>query len=80
MDVDDLGDAEMLLGNSRHLGEAARQLLKRGIMPTEDGWSGWLGRYQSTLRKKALEMENRTKRDRSGIQERPRDLSPGRGR
>ena len=35
-----LGDAEQLLTNPGHLCEAARQLLKRGIMPTEDGWGG----------------------------------------
>jgi hypothetical protein len=26
------------LNNPGHLGETARQLVKRGIMPTEDGW------------------------------------------
>ncbi len=49
LDIIDQGDAEKLLDNPRHLGGAARQLLKRGIMPTEDGWGGWLGRYQSAI-------------------------------
>ena len=40
LDVIDLGDAEMLLNNPSHLRENARQLVKRGIMPTEDGWGG----------------------------------------
>jgi hypothetical protein len=35
-----LGDAEMLLNKPRHLGETARQLLKRGIMATEEGRGG----------------------------------------
>jgi hypothetical protein len=56
LDVIDPGDAEMLLNNPRHLGEAARLLLKRGFMPTEDGWGGWLGRYQAALRKTAREI------------------------
>ena len=49
IDVDDLGDAEGLLSNSRYLKAATRQLLMRGIVPTEDGWAGWLGRYQAAL-------------------------------
>jgi hypothetical protein len=49
LDVKDLGDAETLLNNSHHFGGAARQFLRRGIMPTEDGWGGWLGRYQAAL-------------------------------
>ena len=27
----------------------ARRLSQRGIIPIEDGWNGWLGRYQSAL-------------------------------
>jgi len=42
LDVIDLGDAEMLLNDPRHLGETARQLLKRGVMPTRTaGAVGW---------------------------------------
>jgi type IV secretory pathway VirD2 relaxase len=78
LDVNDLGDAEMLLSNPRHLGEAARQLLKRGIMPTEDGWGGWLGRYQSVLCKTTREIEERDERDWVRKQERHRDRSRGR--
>jgi hypothetical protein len=78
LDVIDLGDAEMLLNAPRHLGEAARQLLKRGIMPTEDGWAGWLGRYQSALCKTAREIEERTTRDLARALERRRDRSRGR--
>jgi hypothetical protein len=49
MEVQDLGDAEKLLKNRRHLLDAARQLSQRGVIPMEDGWNGWLGRYQSAL-------------------------------
>lgn len=80
MEVSDLGDAEMLLSSPHHISGAARQLLKRGVIPTEDGWGGWLGRYQNALRETALEMANMTKGDRTRVQERPRDLSRGRGR
>jgi type IV secretory pathway VirD2 relaxase len=71
VDVVDLGDSELLL-KGPHVVNTARQLLKRGILPTEDGWSGWLGRYQKALREAAerlqeqrvLEAERQTKRSR----------------
>jgi type IV secretory pathway VirD2 relaxase len=49
LQVDDLGDAEKLIQNKRHFLEGARRLFKRDITPVEDGWNGWLGRYQSAL-------------------------------
>jgi len=78
VEVIDLGDAEILLNNTRHLGDAARQLTKQGIVPTEDGWGGWLGRYQSALYKTTREIEERNDRDLVRKQERRRDRSRGR--
>jgi len=78
VEVIDLGDAEILLNNPRHLGDAARQLTKQGIVPTEDGWGGWLGRYQSALYKTTREIEERNDRDLVRKQERRRDRSRGR--
>jgi type IV secretory pathway VirD2 relaxase len=78
VDVNDLGDAEVLLNNPGHFGETARELLKRGIMPTEDGWGGWLGRYQSALCKTTREIVERNERDWVRKQERRRDRSRGR--
>jgi type IV secretory pathway VirD2 relaxase len=78
LDVNDLGDAEILLSNPRHLVETARQFFKRGIMPTEDGWGGWLGRYQSALCRATREIEDRNVRDWVRKQERRRDRSRGR--
>ena len=49
LEVDDLGDAEKILRNRRYLEATVRPLVKRGITPIEDGWSGWLGRYQTAL-------------------------------
>jgi type IV secretory pathway VirD2 relaxase len=57
IEAEDMGDAELLLRNKRHLRETVRQLAKRGIVPEEDGWGGWLGRYQATMRQTALELE-----------------------
>jgi hypothetical protein len=76
--VADLGDAENILTNSRHLGEKARELLKRGIMPAEDGWGGWLGKYQASLRKTASEIAERKERNLASTGEKRRDRSVGR--
>jgi len=59
LDVSDLGDAERLLKNTNHLSETARGLLKRGIMPTEEGWGGWLGKYQGALCGRTPEIEEK---------------------
>ena len=74
LDVRDLGDAERLLTDRHHLSESARLLLERGIMPTEDGWGGWLGKYQAGLRDAVREIVERKVRDRT----RSRDRSLGR--
>ena len=78
LDVNDLGDAEMLLNNPRHLDVAAQRLLKRGIMPTEDGWGGWLGRYQAALLNTCREMEVRKELDGVRVRQRDRNRSLGR--
>jgi hypothetical protein len=80
LEVSDLGDAERLLKNTGHLRETSRGLLKRGIPLTEDGWGGWLGRYQGALREASLELEERGKIRLSKVRDRRRDRSPDRGR
>ena len=76
IDVDDLGDAEGLLRNPRYLGAAARQLLMKGIVPAEDGWAGWLGRYQAAVCKTMREIEELE--ERNPIHRRERGRSHGR--
>jgi type IV secretory pathway VirD2 relaxase len=49
LEIDDLGDSESILRNKRHLRETAQRLIRRGIVPQDDGWNGWLGRYQKAL-------------------------------
>jgi hypothetical protein len=63
LQVDDLGDAEKILRNRRYLEATVRPLVKRGIVPTEDGWGGWLGRYQAALVQAAVS-ERDAKRER----------------
>lgn len=55
--IEDLGDAESILNNRRHLDATVKALIKRGILPAEDGWGGWLGRYQTALHRAAMELE-----------------------
>jgi hypothetical protein len=78
MDVIDLGDSERLLTNPLRLGDLARECIKRGMEPAEQGWGGWLGRYQAALSIKVREIVER--RAREAIRERQcgRDRSRGR--
>jgi hypothetical protein len=77
--VEDLGDAEKLLHNSRHFAEAARRFVGDERAPTDDGWGGWLGRFQTTLCRAFLEMDEWNRHDRVPIPKR-RDRSPDLGR
>lgn len=54
LEVDDRGDANAVLKNKPFLSDAAQRLLKRGIVPTEEGWGGWLGAYQRAVRQAAI--------------------------
>ena len=56
LEVDDSGDAERILRNDRYLRETAGVFRARGIAPPEDGWGGWLGRYQAAVKKTATEL------------------------
>jgi type IV secretory pathway VirD2 relaxase len=49
LEIDDMGDSEAILRSKRYLRETAQRLIRRGIMPQEDGWGGWLARYQKAL-------------------------------
>jgi len=57
LEVEDLGSSEAILNNKRHLTQVAQALLRRGVIPEEDGWGGWLGQYQVALRASALATE-----------------------
>ncbi|HZL25972.1 MAG TPA: DUF3363 domain-containing protein [Acidobacteriaceae bacterium] len=67
--IDELGDSESILRNKGYLRETAQRLIRRGIVPQEDGWNGWLGHYQKALCETATTLDgqrtNETQRDRS---------------
>jgi type IV secretory pathway VirD2 relaxase len=68
--IDELGDSESILRNKRYLRDAAQRLIRRGIVPQEDGWNGWLGRYQRAVSEAATTLDGQqplkeTERNRS---------------
>lgn len=71
MAVEDFGSAETLLENKQHLGAAAARLVERHLVPAEDGWDGWLGRYQRAM-KRNFEERLHTHRTRPPQDERSR--------
>lgn len=54
LEIYDRGDANAVLKNKAFLSDAAQRLIKRGIIPTEEGWGGWLGAYQRAVRQAAM--------------------------
>jgi type IV secretory pathway VirD2 relaxase len=70
--IDELGDSESILRNKGYLRETAHRLVRRGIVPQEDGWNGWLGRYQKALREAATTLDG-PKRTNEAERHRTRD-------
>ena len=61
-----------------HLSEAVRDPFRREIIPTEDGWGGWLGRYQTSLAKTAEDITRSREGAVQRLRTRSRDRSFGR--
>jgi type IV secretory pathway VirD2 relaxase len=57
LEIEDSGDAERVLRNKRHFNDKVKSLLNHGTVPSEDGWGGWLGRYQATMTKAVDELK-----------------------
>src|ERR1700693_5420189 len=57
LEINDVGDSDALLRNNGKLRELGKRLIRRGIMPEDDGWNGWLGRYQNALRDAVTTLE-----------------------
>jgi hypothetical protein len=64
LEIDDMGDSEAMLRNNGKLRQLGQRLIRCGIIPQDDGWGGWLGRYQKALRDAVtiLEIPSVTKR------------------
>lgn len=76
--TEDLGRADELLKNRQHLHDTAQKLISRGITPVEDGWGGWLGKYQAAICDAAVRVEERERQPRPKERMRDRDRSQGR--
>ena len=61
VEVKAFGDADNILTNRQHLREKVGHLASLGVRPQEDGWSGWLGKYQSAI---CAEAEMRVEKER----------------
>jgi len=79
LETEDFGRADDLLKNRQYFNDAAQQLQKRGIIPIEDGWSGWLGKYQAALHEAAARVEGK-EREVTKPKERRRDRDRSQGR
>jgi hypothetical protein len=73
VEIKDMGDSEAILRNKAHLRETAREMIQRGIFPQDDGWNGWLGRYQKALQAAAVDLE-RQKRIKEHQRQKRRDF------
>ena len=63
LEIEDLGDSERLLRNQHYFRDTARRQIRRGAIPIQDGWSGWLGRYQSQLVNASDELQHSRSRE-----------------
>lgn len=79
VETEDLGRADDILKNRHHLAETADRLIKRGVVPVEDGWGGWLGKYQRAVCEAASLLDrNQQEIAKPKERERRRDRSQGR--
>lgn len=62
LEIDDRGAAYAVLKNKAFLSDAAQRLIKRGVIPAEEGWGGWLGAYQRAVREAAARDTERFRR------------------
>ena len=75
LELHDMGEADALLLDRRQLREIGQRLIRSGIIPQDDGWGGWLGRYHKALRDAATTLET------PSVTKRPeRDKNRDRGR
>jgi type IV secretory pathway VirD2 relaxase len=74
IEIEELGDSEALLHNKSYFRDTAQRFRRPGILPPDDAWDGWLGRYQQALREAvaALEIHEKKKRERNDSLDRGR--------
>lgn len=78
LEIEELGRADDILKDRRHLKDTAESMLRRGVVPTEDGWGGWLGKYQAAVRQAAMVPHDKDSHTQQKNRSRYRDRSHGR--
>jgi hypothetical protein len=63
VEVSDLGDADRLLRNRKHL----RDLARDGFSENNEAWGGWLGRFGHALRTVSSERDDDRRPSRSSL-------------
>ncbi len=58
-EIEDLGTAESILKNRGYLVQTAQQLVRKGAIPEQQGWGGWLGRYHQAVDRTADELQRK---------------------
>jgi type IV secretory pathway VirD2 relaxase len=77
LEVDELGHSERIANDRNFIRETALKLMRKGAVPPEGGWNGWLGRYQKALQNEAAEVQHRRafrQRDRAAQREADRSM------
>jgi hypothetical protein len=69
VEIRDMGESEAILRNKVHLRETAREMIRCGVLPKDDGWNGWLGRYQNALGDAAFALEQKQAKETRATQE-----------
>jgi hypothetical protein len=58
LEFEELGHSEKMLRDRPHIEEAAKRLFRHEMMSVDEGWGGWLGRYQKAIRSAAVEPQD----------------------
>jgi hypothetical protein len=66
--IEDLGEADKILGNRSALRQATRRLIRQGVFGDlqQTVWGGWLGKYHNEVRRAGDEELQREKRRTQG--------------
>jgi type IV secretory pathway VirD2 relaxase len=81
LETEDLGRADDLLKNREYLHDTAQKVMRQGIIPAEDGWGGWLGKYQAAVCEAASRLEDKERETLTApIKQRRRDRDRSHGR
>jgi hypothetical protein len=59
-----MGDSEAIFRNQSRLRGTAGKVMRRGAIPQDNGWNGWLGHHQGAPRAAAIDLERQDSKER----------------